>query len=259
MKGVLTILGSGTSQGIPVIGCSCPVCTSKDKKDNRLRSAALISANHKNLVIDSGPDFRYQMLRENVKQLHGLLITHQHKDHIAGMDDVRAYNFLQNQSMNVFGLEEVHRALQNEFHYVFAKNKYPGIPRLNLVPIANETFEPIENFKVIPIQVLHHKMPVLGFRMGDLTYITDAKTISKEEIDKIKGTKTLVINALRIEEHISHFNLEEALQMIEKIHPQKAYLTHISHLFGKHKDILRILPKNVEPAYDGLKLDFYYE
>ena len=258
-KGTLKILGSGTSQGVPVIACNCLVCLSDNKFDKRLRASALISVEGKNLVIDTGPDFRYQMLREGIKNLEGILITHQHKDHIAGMDDVRAFNFKQKQSINVFSTKEVQDALKREFHYVFSDSNYPGLPKLNLVEFSNKVFQPIPDINVIPIEVWHHKMPVTGFRIGDLTYITDAKKIEQSEMNKIKDSNVLVINALRIQEHISHFNLNEALEIIQILKPEKAYLTHISHLFGKHDDIEKLLPANVSVAFDGLCLDFYYE
>lgn len=257
-KGELKILGSGTSQGIPVITCECPVCCSKDKKDKRLRTSALLTFDRRNIVIDTGPDFRYQMLRENVKNLDGVLITHQHKDHIAGMDDVRSFNFKQNQSINVFSTLEVQAALKKEFHYAFSENKYPGVPKFNLIEIDNNIFYPLRDIGIIPIEVIHHKMPVKGFRIGDLTYITDAKKINPPELEKIMGSKILIINALRISEHISHFNLSEALDVIKLVNPQKAFLTHISHLLGKHEEISKQLPKNVHIAYDGLTMEFYY-
>lgn len=251
----ITILGSGTSQGVPVIACDCEVCVSLDSKDKRLRSSIMISHLGKNYVIDSGPDFRQQMLRENVKSLEAIIFTHEHKDHIAGLDDVRAFNFKQKKDMPIYCSKNVEIALRNEFHYCFSNNNYPGIPRLELIRITKDASFTIEDdITFIPIEVLHYEMPVLGFRIGDFAYITDAKTISDEEIAKLKGVKTIIVNALRREEHISHFNLNEALDFIKKINPEKAYLTHVSHLFGKHSDILLELPSNVSVAYDGLKI-----
>lgn len=251
----ITMLGTGTSQGVPVIACDCHVCTSTNPKDNRLRCAVLISISDENYCIDSGPDFRQQMLRENVKTLSGILFTHEHKDHVAGLDDVRAFNFREQKDMNIYCSEPVEVALRREFHYAFAEDKYPGVPSLNIVPIDKNPFVLPNGVEVIPIQVMHYKMPVLGFRIGDFTYITDAKTITEEEKLKIKGTEILIVNALRLQEHIAHFNLEEALEFIAEVNPKKAYLTHISHLFGTHEEIMQLLPPNVFAAYDGLTFE----
>ena len=251
----ITILGSGTSHGVPVIACDCVVCKSTDVRDKRLRSSILISHNGFNYCVDTGPDFRQQMLRNEVKSLEAILYTHEHKDHIAGMDDVRAYNYQQNKPMDLYCSVRVEEALRREFHYVFLQDGYPGIPKVNLNRIDLTPFKLSSGLQVIPIEVMHYKLPVLGFRIGDFTYITDAKTISKEEKQKIYGTKVLVVNALRIETHLSHFNLEEALAFIEEINPEQAYITHISHLFGKHNDINDMLPENVFAAYDGLQLE----
>lgn len=246
-------LGTGTSQGVPVIACNCDVCSSEDFRDNRLRCSILIEYHGKNYVVDSGPDFRQQMLRANVQSLEALLFTHEHKDHVAGMDDVRAFNFKQKRDMDIYCNEAVENALRREFHYVFRANKYPGVPAVNIQRIGLEPFK-INDMEVVPIEVMHYKMPVLGFRIGDFTYITDAKTVSESERAKIRGTKILVVNALRREDHLSHFNLEEALEFIRDIQPDTAYLTHISHLFGKHKEIEKELPDNVFVGYDGLEL-----
>lgn len=251
----ITMLGTGTSQGVPVIACDCDVCTSTDLRDNRLRCSVLISIGTENYCIDSGPDFRQQMLREKVKTLSGIIFTHEHKDHIAGLDDVRAFNFREKRDMNIYCASTVETALRREFFYAFEEHKYPGVPSLNIVPISNQPFYLTNGVEVIPIQVMHYKMPVLGFRIGDFTYITDAKTISAEEKEKIKGSKILIVNALRKEEHISHFNLEEALAFIDEIKPEQAYLTHISHLFGTHQEISDLLPPNIYPAYDGLTFE----
>jgi phosphoribosyl 1,2-cyclic phosphate phosphodiesterase len=251
----ITMLGTGTSQGVPVIACDCKVCSSMDTKDNRLRCSVLVSIGEENYCIDSGPDFRQQMLREEVKTLSGIIFTHEHKDHVAGLDDVRAFNYREKKDMNVYCAPPVEEALRREFHYAFAEDKYPGVPSLKIVPITTNPFELSNGTEIIPIQVMHYKMPVLGFRIGGFTYITDAKTISEEEKAKIRGTEILVVNALRLEEHISHFNLEEALAFIEEMSPKKAYLTHISHLFGTHEDISAMLPPNVYAAYDGLTFE----
>lgn len=251
----VTFLGTGTSQGVPVIACDCHVCESNDLKDKRLRSSIMISKGGRNYVVDSGPDFRQQMLRHKVKTLSAILFTHEHKDHVAGMDDVRAFNFREERDMEVFCSERVEEALYREFKYIFEANPYPGIPKVNVNLINKEPFEVDDQLNVIPIEVLHYKLPVLGFRFGDFTYITDAKTVSKEEREKIKGSKVLVVNALRLEEHLSHFNLEEALEFIREMTPERAYLTHISHLFGRHEEIKDMLPDNVYVAYDGLTIE----
>ena len=248
----LTFLGTGTSQGVPVIACQCKVCNSQNHKDKRLRTSVLIQANELNLIIDSGPDFRYQVLRSGLQKLNAILFTHEHRDHLAGLDDVRSFNFKQKQAMPIFGNERVIEQIRREFHYVF-ESDYPGIPQLAITAIDKQPFS-IGNLPIIPIEVLHHKLPVLGFRIKDLTYITDANTIPEIEFDKIYGTKILVINALQKDDHISHFTLDEALKVIDEIQPQKAYLTHISHNMGLHEEVSRELPSNVFLAYDELAL-----
>ena len=258
MKGKLTILGSGTSQGVPVIGCDCRACSSSDKRDKRTRTSVLIHINGENHVIDTGPDFRTQMLRENVQSLKSVIFTHEHKDHIAGLDDIRPFNFKEKRSMNVYASNRVQEALLREYHYIFADKKYPGVPNVNLSIIENSKFEIDTGIEIEPIEVLHYKLPVFGFRIGDISYITDAKTISEKEKEKIKGSNILIINALRREPHMSHFNLDEALAFIEEVNPNHAYLTHISHLFGTHNEIEKELPGNVHLAYDGLSLSFKY-
>ena len=250
----ITVLGSGTSQGVPVIACNCKVCTSNNPKDKRLRCSILISYNGENYVIDSGPDFRYQMLRENVQTLRAVLFTHEHKDHVSGLDDVRAFNFKEQRDMQVYCSKRVEVALKREFHYVFDEDKYPGVPLIQLNTIQNEKFTLPGGLEVQPIDVMHYKMPVIAYRIKDFAYITDAKTISESEREKLKGVKVLIVNALRIQEHISHFNLIEALKLIEEVKPEKAYLTHISHLFGTHEEIKALCPSNVYPAFDGLKI-----
>jgi phosphoribosyl 1,2-cyclic phosphate phosphodiesterase len=249
----ITFLGTGTSQGVPLIACACEVCSSTDTKDKRLRSSLMFSFENMNYVIDTGPDFRQQMLREKVESLEAVLFTHEHKDHIAGLDDIRAFNFKEKKSMRLYCSENVEIALKREFHYAFSDNRYPGTPKLSLNRIDKTPFKLEENLEIIPIEVMHYYLAVLGFRIQDFTYITDAKTVSEEERLKIRGTKVLVINCLHEFEHVSHFNLKEALEFIEDIKPETTYLTHISHYFGKHEDILKKLPKNVFPAYDGLK------
>lgn len=236
-----------------MIGCDCSVCSSQDPRDKRLRSSVLLTQDDKNLVIDTGPDFRQQMLREQVKTLSGVVFTHEHKDHVAGLDDVRAFNFLEKKDMPIFCHPRVEEALKREFGYAFDPNPYPGVPRLTVQNIDLEPFN-AQGFELIPIEVMHYKLPVLGFRWGDFTYITDAKTISKDQREKIKGSKVLVLNALRQTEHISHFNLEQALEFVEALNIERVYLTHISHLMGTHAEVSRILPENVKIAYDGLEI-----
>lgn len=250
----VTFLGTGTSQGVPMIGCTCVVCQSSDTKDKRLRSSLLITINGKNYTIDTGPDFRYQMLRENVTDLDGILFTHEHKDHTAGLDDIRPFNYLRKKNMDIYCDELVEKALKRDFYYAF-ENSYPGVPQINLHTInKNQSFYLQEDIEVIPIEVMHYKLPVLGFRIANFTYITDCKTISEQELEKVKGTEVLVINALREEEHVSHLNLTQALELIEKIQPKQAYLTHISHHLGTYEAILNKVPENVKPAHDGLTL-----
>ena len=251
----ITILGSGTSQGVPMIACDCHVCKSEDIRDKRLRSSIMISQNGENHVVDSGPDFRQQMLKHEVKTLSSILFTHEHKDHVAGLDDVRGFNYKESRNMEVFCTDRVEEALKREFHYIFSENKYPGVPRLNINNISTDNFILPGGIEVQPIQIMHYMMPVLGFRFGDFTYITDAKTISNVEIEKVKGTKILIVNALHQKEHVSHFNLEEALDFIKVVNPEKTYLTHISHTFGTFNEIQKMLPKNVFVAYDGLIID----
>jgi phosphoribosyl 1,2-cyclic phosphate phosphodiesterase len=249
----IRFLGTGTSQGIPVIACNCKVCKSMDFRDKRLRTSVHIEVDGLSIVIDTGPDFRQQMLRENISQLDAILFTHEHKDHTAGLDDIRAYNFKDDKDMPVYAQERVANKIKQAFDYIFAEHKYPGIPRVLLNIIDNQPFF-IHQTKIIPIQVMHHKLPVHGFRIQDFTYITDAKTITEEEMQKIVGTKILVVNALRKEEHISHFNLAEALSFIEKIKPQKAFLIHLSHNMGLHKEVSLELPEQVYIAHDGLEI-----
>ena len=249
----ITFLGTGTSQGVPVIACDCNVCTSKNKKDIRLRSSILIEDKGKSIVVDTGPDFRQQMLRENVQQLDAVVFTHEHKDHIAGLDDVRAFNFKQKADMEVYATVETQTALKREFHYAFAENPYPGVPKLNLNTIDNSSFK-IGDVKLLPINVWHHKMPVKAYRIGNFTYITDANRVEEEELEKIRGSEIIVINALRKSDHISHFNLSGALELLDKLKPKKAYLTHISHLLGEHDKVSKELPGYVEIAYDGKEI-----
>ncbi len=253
---IAELLGTGTSQGVPVIGCSCEVCSSFDTRDQRLRCSVWIKTKHTSVVIDSGPDFRTQMLRAKVQTLDALLITHEHNDHIIGMDDVRPFNFRQKVDLPVFAVPEVQSQLRMRFDYAFTDKKYPGVPRLSLQTIHPATSFFVNELEIIPIQVMHGNLPVLGFRIGDFTYITDANHIDEEERKKIRGTKTLVINALHHKEHYSHFNLVQSLAVVQDINPEKAYLTHISHFMGTTERINKDLPPNIELAYDGLKIEF---
>ena len=250
----LTFLGTGTSQGIPIIACKCPVCLSTDKRDKRLRTSVLIEVDGQTLVIDSGPDFRYQMLRANVEKLDAILFTHEHKDHTAGLDDVRAFNWVNKKAVDIYAEERVQASLKQEFAYVFAEFRYPGIPQLNLWTVENKAFN-INGTQVIPIRAKHFRLPVYGYRIDDLAYITDANYISEEEKEKMQGLKVLVLNALRREKHLSHFTLSEALALIEELQPEVAYLTHFSHQLGFHEDVSKELPENVFMAYDGLQID----
>ena len=249
----ITFLGTGTSQGVPLIACSCKICTSVNARDNRLRTSAMVEVNGKIIVIDSGPDFLKQMLRENVKRLDALIFTHSHKDHIAGLDDIRAFNYISGQVIDVYADENVQRAIHREFPYIFDEFKYPGVPEINLFPIGNEPFV-AGGEAIIPIEVLHYKMPVKGFRIGDFTYITDANFISDTEREKIKGSKVLVLNALRKEKHLSHFSLQEAIDLARELEVPNTYLTHISHQLGLHEEVEATLPEGVHLAYDGLQV-----
>ncbi len=250
---IITFLGTGTSQGVPVIACNCKVCRSDDPFNRRLRSSVHIVHNSTSLVIDSGPDFRQQMLRENISRLDAVLLTHQHRDHIAGLDDVRSFNFIQHSAMPVYGSQPVIDQLKLEFHYAF-ENSYPGVPQFDIHEITEKPLD-ISGISVLPIEFAHYQMPVYGFRIEDFTYITDANYISPESYKKIKGTNILVINALHKTRHISHFNLQQALEVIDKIHPKQAYLTHISHNMGLHQEVEKELPNHVHLAYDGLKIE----
>ena len=251
----VTFLGTGTSQGVPVIGCQCHVCVSEDPKDKRLRSSVLLEIGETTLVIDTGPDFRQQMLRENVAKVDGVLFTHEHRDHIAGLDDIRAYNFILQKPMDVYAEERVFRALNYEFPYIFAEKKYPGVPQVNVNLISTYTFN-INGIDIIPIRVMHYRLPVLGFRIGEFAYITDANYISEDEMEKLIGVKYLVINALRKEKHISHYTLEQALNIIRQLSPKRSYLTHLSHQMGLHESVQMELPANVQIAFDGLMIEY---
>lgn len=250
----ITFLGTGTSSGVPMIGCDCDVCTSSNPKDTRFRSSIMLKCMNTNVVIDTTPDFRMQMLRERVKKLDAVVFTHPHKDHIAGLDDVKAFNYFTKQPISVYANSLTEEALKREYAYVFADNKYPGIPEINLNTIDDQSFK-VGDMTFVPILVWHLKMPVLAFRVGDFTYITDANRIDEEEKEKIRGSKIIVVNALRHQKHISHFTLQEAIQLVQELEVPEAYFTHISHQLGKHDEIEKILPKGMHLAYDGLQLN----
>lgn len=249
----VTFLGTGTSQGIPVITCTCAVCSSLDYRDKRFRTSVHIEVRGTSLIIDTGPDFRMQMLRENIMHVDGVLFTHAHRDHTAGLDDVRAYNFKQEMDMPVYGSTETLNQIKSDFSYIFGPKNYPGLPRLELKAIDEKSFS-IKGLDVLPLPVLHLNMPVLGFRIGTFSYITDTNKIPESTLEKLKGTEVLVLNALQQKSHISHFNLEQALEMVEIIKPQTAYFTHISHRLGLHAKVQSDLPNGVHLAYDGLRL-----
>jgi len=250
----ITFLGTGTSSGVPMVACHCEVCKSKNKKDKRLRPSVYIQSPQTKIVIDTGPDFRTQMLREKIMHLDAVLLTHSHKDHLAGLDDIRAYNYITNKAMDVYANKDTIKVIYNDFGYSFAKNKYPGVPEMKVHEIgANQKFW-VGDLEVITIHVKHYQMPVLGYRIGDFTYITDANYVSNTEKKKIKGTKVLVVNALRKEKHISHFTLEEAKAFAREIQPEQVYFTHISHQMGLHDEVDENLPNGKNIAYDGLKI-----
>jgi phosphoribosyl 1,2-cyclic phosphate phosphodiesterase len=251
----ITFLGTGTSQGVPVIGCNCPVCTSTDARDKRLRTSILIEKNGHTLAIDSGPDFRQQMLNAHVSKLTAVIFTHEHKDHVAGLDDVRAFNFIEKKPVDVYAEKRVQKAIKREFAYIFAVYTYPGIPKINMHRIHNEPFN-IKGIDIIPVRLMHYRLPILGFRIDNFAYLTDVKTIPPGEMEKLKDLECLVITALRKEPHISHMNVDEALKAIKMINPGKAYLIHMSHRFGLHAEMESSLPANVHIAYDGLVLNF---
>lgn len=250
----ITFLGTGTSQGVPLIGCQCAVCKSINPKDNRLRSSLHIQSDRTSIVIDTGPDFRQQMLRENILDLDAVLFTHAHKDHIAGLDDIRAYNYILKKEIEVFANDATQEQIKKEFSYIFREIKYPGIPQINLNTIESDQPFTIGDLDIIPIDVMHYKLPVLGFRINNFTYITDANYINDANLDKIKGSEVLVLNALRHEEHISHFTLQQAQGIAQQLEIPKTYFTHISHQLGLHTSINSALPENMNLAFDGLVL-----
>ena len=249
----ITFLGTGTSIGVPVITCDCPVCVSTDQRDKRMRTSAMIEVNGLTFVIDCGPDFRQQMLRQAVTNLDAVIFTHEHRDHIAGLDDVRAFNYVLNKKIDIYGTPQVMEAIRIEFPYIFSETRYFGAPQLTTHPIDDQPFT-IMGVEFIPIMVLHEKLPVTGFRVGDFTYITDASYISDSEIEKIKGSRVIVLNALRNSKHVSHFSVGEAVDILKKLKPEAAFLTHLSHFVGLHEEVNKKLPDFIQLAYDGLEV-----
>lgn len=250
----LTFLGTGTSIGVPVITCDCPVCSSEDPRDKRMRTSAMIETHGRTIVIDCGPDFRHQMLRHKVNNLDAVVFTHEHRDHIAGIDDIRAFNYVLNKKIDIYGTAQVMEAIRIEFPYIFSDGRYFGAPQLTMHFITSEPFL-IQDILLTPISVLHEKLPVFGYRIGDLTYITDASFISDEELEKIKGSKIVVLNALRNSRHVSHFSVDEAVGILERIQPEAGFLTHLSHFVGLHEEVNKKLPSFVKLAYDGLVIE----
>ena len=249
----MTFLGTGTSQGVPVIACNCAVCRSADVRDKRLRSSVLLETEGKVLMIDAGPDFRQQLLRERVRQLDGILLTHEHKDHVAGLDDVRAFNHITGKPVDIYAEQRVLKALEREFPYVFSETKYPGAPEMTLHAIDERPFA-VAGVAVTPVRLWHHRLPVLGFRIGRMAYVTDVNRVDEAEFEKLTQLEVLVVGTVQRMRHISHFNLEEALRFIAKVQPQNAYLTHLSHRFEIHAALQASLPAGVHVAYDGLEV-----
>lgn len=251
----ITFLGTGTSQGVPVIGCHCAVCRSVDYRDKRLRVSVHVQTAGKSIIIDSGPDFRQQALRARIDHLDALVFTHEHKDHTAGMDDIRAYNFRQQQDMPVYAEPRVLDQLRREYAYIFAEHKYPGVPQVKVHPILSDTDSFwVEGVEIQPIRAMHYKLPVLGFRIGGFTYLTDANHLSPESMERMRGSEVIVLNALRHEKHISHFTLQEAVDILTELAPARGYLTHISHQLGRHREVEAELPPFIRLAYDGLQV-----
>jgi phosphoribosyl 1,2-cyclic phosphate phosphodiesterase len=250
----ITFLGTGTSQGVPPIGCTSPVCLSTDPHDKRLRCSVHIEVFGLSIIIDAGPDFRYQLLRAGINRLDALLFTHEHRDHTAGLDDVRPFNYLQNSPVQVYCHQRVLGAFQQQYSYIFSEKRYPGIPEIDFHLIDREPFF-VEQIPIIPIEVMHYKLPVLGFRIGDFTYITDANFIADEELKKIKGSEVFVLNALRKEAHISHFTLDEAVAVAKEIQAKQTYFVHMSHQIGFHQEVNAELPAGIALAHDELVLE----
>lgn len=262
--GKITFLGTGTSQGVPMIGCNCHVCKSSDIKDNRLRTSALVEYCGFKILIDCGPDFRQQLLRENISDIDAVILTHQHKDHTGGLDDIRAFNYFRKSAFPIYAEPNVQESLKMEYSYAFAEYKYPGVPEYDLQTISEEPFTitkmaedgTLKSITITPIRVYHYMLPILGFRIGNMAYITDGSSIPESEFDKLKGLSLFIINTVRKEKHISHFSLPEAIDVIKRVGAPQNYLTHLSHQIGTYNELIQILPENVLPAYDGLKVNF---
>lgn len=249
----ITLLGTGTSQGVPVVGCPCAVCQSHDPRDKRLRTSAFVEVKGVNILIDAGPDLRLQLLQNHITRVNAILITHEHKDHIGGLDDIRPIYFMTKTPVNIYGLQRVLNVIRKDYDYAFKNHPYPGVPSFTLHPVRDMPFT-IQDMEIIPVRVRHLTLPILGYRIGNFGYVTDASFISKTELQKLKNLDMLVINALRKQEHYSHFNLHQALQLIEYLSPKRAYLTHVSHEMGKYADIQPTLPPNVFLGEDGISV-----
>lgn len=250
----ITLLGTGTSQGVPVVGCQCAACLSQDPRDHRLRTSAFVEVDGVNVLIDAGPDLRQQLLNNHITRVDAILVTHEHKDHLGGLDDIRPVCFMMKESMNVYGLQRVLNVVRKDYDYAFKPNPYPGVPSFVLNPVKDDEFF-VKNIPVVPIHIRHLTLPILGYRIGNLAYITDASFIAESELKKLQDLDVLIINALRIREHYSHFNLEQALNIIQQLQPKHAYLTHISDKMGPYAEIAPLLPDNVTMGYDGLSIE----
>lgn len=253
----VTFLGTGTSQGVPVIACRCDVCSSHDVRDKRLRTSALVSTNSGlNILVDIGPDFRQQMLRHEVEHLDAILVTHAHRDHVGGLDDIRSFNYVQHRKMDIYLNGEARTALLRDYHYIFEPHQFPGLPEAELHDVTDVAdFHLADGTRIVPIHAMHKDLPILGYRIGDLVYVTDANHIDDAELEKMRGAKVLVINALRKAKHFSHFSLPEALEVIARVQPRQAFITHISHEMGRHADVQKELPESVQLACDNLTIE----
>ena len=252
----LTFLGTGTSLGVPVVACRCAVCLSDDWHDKHLRTSALVTTDEgSNILIDIGPDFREQMLREKVTHLDSILITHAHRDHVGGLDDIRSFNYVQNKKMDIYCNHEARVAIERDYHYIFVPHEFPGLPEANMHELTGDESFHAAGVDIMPVKAMHKLLPVLGFRLGDLVYITDANHIPSNEMEKMKGVDIMVINALRKEKHFSHFCLPEALEIIAQVQPREAYITHVSHEMGFYAEVSKLLPPHVHIAYDGLQIE----
>ena len=249
----ITLLGTGTSQGVPVVGCQCEVCRSDDPRDNRTRTSAFVETDGVNLLIDTGPDLRQQLLREHITKVNAILLTHEHKDHLAGLDDIRPVYFRQKAPMDIYAMQRVLTVVRKDFDYAFKEHPYPGAPSFQLHAVRHDPFF-VQNVEIQPIQIRHLTLPILGYRIGPFAYITDASFVADTELAYLQDLEVLVVNALHREKHYSHFNLEQALHFIDIVKPKRAYLTHVSHHMGLYADVEKILPSHVMLGYDGLQI-----